>query len=90
MAEAVNEALQKVQNRVNKKRKPKAPFEDGSGVLLLYLEKVVVAESKDAEGAFPSGSASWGGKLANPHGLERFVCRSPGRTQTVRMGDGSG
>jgi hypothetical protein len=40
VAEAMNEAHQKVQSRVNNRRKPKAPFEDGSWVWLLSPKKV--------------------------------------------------
>jgi hypothetical protein len=40
IAQAMNEAHQKVQTRVNAKRKPKAPFEDGSWVWLLSPRKV--------------------------------------------------
>jgi hypothetical protein len=40
IAFALNEAHRKVQERVNSKRKPKAPFEDGSWVWLLSPKKV--------------------------------------------------
>jgi hypothetical protein len=40
IAFALNEAHRKVQERVNSKRKPKAPFEDGSLVWLLSPKKV--------------------------------------------------
>ena len=40
IAHALNEAHQKIQQRINGKRKPKAPFEDGSWVWLLYPKKV--------------------------------------------------
>lgn len=40
VAFAINEAHRKVQNRVNAKRKPKALFEEGSWVWLLYPKKV--------------------------------------------------
>ena len=40
VAHALNEAHQKIQSRVNSKRKPKAPFEDGSWVWLLSPKNV--------------------------------------------------
>ena len=40
VAYALNEAHRKIQQRVNNKRKPKAPFEDGCWIWLLSPKKV--------------------------------------------------
>ena len=40
VAQALNEVHEKTQKRLNQRRKPKAPFADGSWVWLMYPKKV--------------------------------------------------
>jgi transposase InsO family protein len=60
VAEAMNEAHQKVQSRVNTKRKPKAPFEDGSCVWLLYPKRWAEGKSRDGGGVYFRFYNGWG------------------------------